>query len=195
MPSVWHAEPSFLTGMGGSPCRQDVDRAPSPDGDPVDVARRRASKPGPPAFARMNSAAGPRRRDRGGLSFRIEPGSTGFYPATLAPVWTVGAFALGPLHLGRIAAADPVLLGPGTCRGVRAGAAGGPPDPLPGGAGQHGPRPCRPGLGAAAGPDHGSERIRPRSSSSVAPAYSAIPRHPLPAATARTRWPPSRRAT
>lgn len=40
-----------------------------------------------------------------GLSLRIEPGSPLFYPATLglAAVWTVGAFASGPLHLGRIA--------------------------------------------------------------------------------------------
>jgi membrane protease YdiL (CAAX protease family) len=39
-----------------------------------------------------------------GLSLRIEPGSAWFYPATLALalVWTVGAFASGPLHLGRI---------------------------------------------------------------------------------------------
>ena len=39
-----------------------------------------------------------------GLSLRIEPGSPWFYPATLglAVVWTVGAFASGPLHLGRI---------------------------------------------------------------------------------------------
>jgi membrane protease YdiL (CAAX protease family) len=56
-----------------------------------------------------------------GLSLRIEPGSNWFYPATigLAAVWTVGAFASGPLHLGRIAHATgprrpvvvPVLLG------------------------------------------------------------------------------------
>ncbi|GAA1529252.1 CPBP family glutamic-type intramembrane protease [Nocardioides humi] len=40
-----------------------------------------------------------------GVSLRIEPGSAWFYPATfaLAAVWTVGAFASGPLHLGRIA--------------------------------------------------------------------------------------------
>jgi membrane protease YdiL (CAAX protease family) len=40
-----------------------------------------------------------------GVSLRIEPGSGWFYPATfaLAAVWTVGAFASGPLHLGRIA--------------------------------------------------------------------------------------------
>lgn len=39
------------------------------------------------------------------LSLRIEPGNPLFYPATLglAAVWTVGAFASGPLHLGRIA--------------------------------------------------------------------------------------------
>jgi membrane protease YdiL (CAAX protease family) len=38
-----------------------------------------------------------------GLSLRIEPGNDWFYPATLglALVWTVGAFASGPLHLGR----------------------------------------------------------------------------------------------
>jgi len=38
-----------------------------------------------------------------GLSLRIEPGSDWFYPATLglAVVWTVGAVASGPLHLGR----------------------------------------------------------------------------------------------
>src|SRR5689334_19756869 len=43
-----------------------------------------------------------------GLSLRLEPGSPWFYPATLslAAVWTVGAFASGPLHLGRIATRD-----------------------------------------------------------------------------------------
>jgi uncharacterized protein len=40
-----------------------------------------------------------------GFSLRLEPGSHWFYPATLAlaAVWTIGAFASGPLHLGRIA--------------------------------------------------------------------------------------------
>jgi membrane protease YdiL (CAAX protease family) len=39
-----------------------------------------------------------------GVSLRIEPGSGWYYPATfgLAAVWAVGAFASGPLHLGRI---------------------------------------------------------------------------------------------
>lgn len=56
-----------------------------------------------------------------GLSLRIEPGSPWFYPATfgLAGVWTVGAFASGRLHLGRVAYRDelrrpvlaPVLMG------------------------------------------------------------------------------------
>jgi membrane protease YdiL (CAAX protease family) len=44
------------------------------------------------------------------VSLRIEPGSDWFYPATLglAVVWTVGAFASGPLHLGRtLRGADP----------------------------------------------------------------------------------------
>jgi membrane protease YdiL (CAAX protease family) len=43
-----------------------------------------------------------------GLSLRIEPGSGWFYAATLglAGVWAVGAFASGPLHLGRIAYRD-----------------------------------------------------------------------------------------
>jgi membrane protease YdiL (CAAX protease family) len=38
-----------------------------------------------------------------GVSLRIEPGNDWFYPATfaLAMVWIVGAFASGPLHLGR----------------------------------------------------------------------------------------------
>jgi membrane protease YdiL (CAAX protease family) len=37
------------------------------------------------------------------VSLRIEPGNDWFYPATfgLAVIWTVGAFASGPLHLGR----------------------------------------------------------------------------------------------
>ncbi|WP_141015641.1 type II CAAX endopeptidase family protein [Nocardioides sambongensis] len=59
-----------------------------------------------------------------GLSLRIEPGSPWFYPATaaLAALWFGGAFASGPLHLGRIPARQdrqrlirpvlaPVLLG------------------------------------------------------------------------------------
>ncbi|GGO74087.1 CPBP family intramembrane glutamic endopeptidase [Nocardioides deserti] len=56
-----------------------------------------------------------------GFSLRIDPGSGWFYVSTavLALVWTVGAFASGPLHLGRIAWRDslarpvvtPVLLG------------------------------------------------------------------------------------
>ncbi|MCA1981290.1 CPBP family intramembrane glutamic endopeptidase [Nocardioides nematodiphilus] len=39
-----------------------------------------------------------------GVTLRIEPGSPWFYPATLAlaAVWVGGAFASGPLHLGRI---------------------------------------------------------------------------------------------
>lgn len=39
-----------------------------------------------------------------GFSLRIEPGNAWFYPATvaLALVWIVGAFASGPLHLGRM---------------------------------------------------------------------------------------------
>jgi membrane protease YdiL (CAAX protease family) len=57
------------------------------------------------------------------ISLRIDPGSVWFYPATfgLAAVWAVGAFASGPLHLGRIAHADqqvrpivtPIVLGLG----------------------------------------------------------------------------------
>lgn len=43
-----------------------------------------------------------------GFSLRLDPGSVWFYPATsgLALVWAVGAFASGPLHLGRIAYAS-----------------------------------------------------------------------------------------
>jgi hypothetical protein len=42
-----------------------------------------------------------------GWSLRIAPGSPLFYPATLllAATWTVGAFASGPLHLGRAGSA------------------------------------------------------------------------------------------
>jgi uncharacterized protein len=38
------------------------------------------------------------------FSLRIDPGSRWFYPAglLLAAIWSVGAFASGPLHLGRI---------------------------------------------------------------------------------------------
>jgi membrane protease YdiL (CAAX protease family) len=56
-----------------------------------------------------------------GLSLRLEPGNPLFYPAALvlALVWTVGSFASGRLHLGRVPAGDrlrrpvagPVLLG------------------------------------------------------------------------------------
>jgi uncharacterized protein len=58
-----------------------------------------------------------------GLLLRIAPGNSLFYPATLllAGVWAVGAFASGPLHLGRIDVGDalrrpvlqPILLGLG----------------------------------------------------------------------------------
>jgi CAAX protease family protein len=58
-----------------------------------------------------------------GFSLRIQPGSAWFYAATLvlAAIWTVGAFASGPLHLGRIAHSSglrrpvvtPILLGLG----------------------------------------------------------------------------------
>ena len=43
-----------------------------------------------------------------GLSLRIEQGSPWFYTATLslAALWTVGAVASGPLHLGRIGTAE-----------------------------------------------------------------------------------------
>jgi membrane protease YdiL (CAAX protease family) len=39
-----------------------------------------------------------------GLSLRLQPGDTAFYPATfaLAGVWVVGALVSGPLRLGRI---------------------------------------------------------------------------------------------
>ena len=42
-----------------------------------------------------------------GYTLRIEPGSSSFYVATLvlAGVWAVGAFASGPLYLGRIPSA------------------------------------------------------------------------------------------
>ena len=58
-----------------------------------------------------------------GFSLRIAPGSALFVPATLvlALVWTVGAFASGPLHLGRIDVGEalqrpivqPILIGLG----------------------------------------------------------------------------------
>ncbi|HCB07726.1 MAG TPA: type II CAAX endopeptidase family protein [Nocardioides sp.] len=67
-----------------------------------------------------------------GLSLRIEPGSRWFYPATfgLAAVWVVGAFASGPLHLGRIAVRDrharpiltPIVIGLGLAAVFVAGA-------------------------------------------------------------------------
>jgi uncharacterized protein len=46
-----------------------------------------------------------------GFSLRIEPGSGWFYVSTLvlAGVWAVGAFASGPLHLGRIARRDELV--------------------------------------------------------------------------------------
>lgn len=56
-----------------------------------------------------------------GLSLRLEPGSGWFYVGslTLSAVWAAGAFASGPLHLGRIARRDvqvrpvvtPILIG------------------------------------------------------------------------------------
>ncbi len=43
-----------------------------------------------------------------GFSLSISPGNAWFYPATLglAVVWAVGAFASGPLHLGRTLSGD-----------------------------------------------------------------------------------------
>jgi membrane protease YdiL (CAAX protease family) len=43
-----------------------------------------------------------------GLSLRLEPGSPWFYAGslTLSAIWAAGAFASGPLHLGRIARRD-----------------------------------------------------------------------------------------
>jgi len=67
-----------------------------------------------------------------GLSLRIDPGSRWFYPATLglAAVWAVGAFASGPLHLGRIGVRDrharpiltPIVIGLGLAAVFVAGA-------------------------------------------------------------------------
>ena len=44
-----------------------------------------------------------------GISFRIEPGSAWFYPSALAlaATWAVGAFASGPVPLGRRASTLP----------------------------------------------------------------------------------------
>ena len=44
-----------------------------------------------------------------GISLRVEPGSPWFYPLTfaLAGVWTIGAFASGPLYLGHLVTDDP----------------------------------------------------------------------------------------
>jgi uncharacterized protein len=49
-----------------------------------------------------------------GWSLQIEPGDSTFYVATLvlAAVWTVGAFASGPLYLGRVARAHDDLRRP-----------------------------------------------------------------------------------
>jgi membrane protease YdiL (CAAX protease family) len=43
-----------------------------------------------------------------GISLRIEPGSPWFYASSLglSAIWAAGAFASGPLHLGRIARRD-----------------------------------------------------------------------------------------
>ena len=50
-----------------------------------------------------------------GISFRIEPGSAWFYPSALAlaATWAVGAFASGPVPLGRRAPWLPLLAGAG----------------------------------------------------------------------------------
>jgi hypothetical protein len=50
-----------------------------------------------------------------GVSLRFDPGSPWFYPATLglAAIWAAGAFASGPLHLGRVGQpAAPDLIAP-----------------------------------------------------------------------------------
>ncbi len=67
-----------------------------------------------------------------GFSLRLDPGSRWFYPATfgLAGVWAVGAFASGPLYLGRITFRDehrrpimtPIALGLGLAAVFVAGA-------------------------------------------------------------------------
>jgi hypothetical protein len=50
-----------------------------------------------------------------GVSFRTEPGGTWFYPAALAlaAVWTVGAFASGPVPRGEVVVLRPVAVGVG----------------------------------------------------------------------------------
>lgn len=50
-----------------------------------------------------------------GVSFRIEPGSSWFYPSALAlaATWALGAFASGPVPLGRRAPLLPLLAGVG----------------------------------------------------------------------------------
>ncbi|GAA4706153.1 CPBP family glutamic-type intramembrane protease [Nocardioides conyzicola] len=50
-----------------------------------------------------------------GISFRIEPGSAWFYPSALAlaATWAVGAFASGPVPLGKRGPVLPLLVGAG----------------------------------------------------------------------------------
>ena len=124
-----------------------------------------------------------------GLSLRIEPGNPLFYPATLglAAIWTVGAFASGPLHLGRIA--QPIASCAGRSSRRSRSASRWPGSSSSAGsscarsralAGQvvNVARLRRPGLAAAARADHAVNGVAEELFFRGA-AYAATPRHPV----------------
>ncbi len=123
-----------------------------------------------------------------GFSLSISPGNAWFYPATLglAAVWAIGAFASGPLHLGRTLSGDepgprPLLMP--SVYGVLLAAlfvVGGlvvREVPVAGRPGAARPRPRPAGVGAAAGGDHRPQR---RGRGAVLPRCALRRDHPLP---------------
>jgi uncharacterized protein len=88
-----------MAAVGRAVRRSLWDQVPRDHRDPPRVLRRRQWVTG--SFVLLGAIVL-------GLSLQISPGSRWFYPATfaLAAVWTVGAFASGPLHLGRTLRGD-----------------------------------------------------------------------------------------
>ena len=191
-------------------------REPEPPDEPGHrAARLRARRAGRPGPARPHRA-GLRRSTAAGSSpsspcwsapsslawaLRIEPGDPTFYVATfaLAAVWAVGAFASGPLHLGRghtrggqdvqprgraVPRPRGLLLGLFMAGAVVVAQVPAPARPRPGAAR---PRPVR--LARARHASSPSSTASPRSSTSGAPCTPrSVAGTPWPSPRSSTRW-------